>query len=52
MMQYKETRREFLQKAVAFAFAVPLLSNCATAQKHSVSDLELIKKNADKSGAN
>ncbi|NNF00724.1 MAG: hypothetical protein HKN25_17035 [Pyrinomonadaceae bacterium] len=51
-MQNNENRRDFLKAASAFAIAMPFLSNCALAGGNSNDDLELILKNADRSGAN
>ncbi len=40
-----ENRREFLKRATFLTASIPLLANCAAAQK-SLSELDLIKKNA------
>ncbi len=51
-MKRIETRRDFLFKLSAVTLAMPLLDGCTTAQKAQVSELDLIKKNANKSNCN
>lgn len=46
-MKREENRRDFLNRVSTVALAMPLLANCASAQKSAeASNLELIKKNA------